>query len=89
MLALSIRQPYAELILRGLKMIEYRSRPTRHQRRRLPHCPPGLKTIEYRSRPTHIIGERFYIYAAGKKWLGGGRGERGRGDAETRGLGDF
>lgn len=29
MLALSIRQPYAELILRGLKTIEYRSRRTR------------------------------------------------------------
>jgi len=29
MLALSIRQPYAELILRGLKRIEYRSRPTK------------------------------------------------------------
>ncbi len=28
MLALSIRQPYAELILRGIKTIEYRSRPT-------------------------------------------------------------
>jgi len=27
--ALSIRQPYAELILRGMKRIEYRSRPTR------------------------------------------------------------
>ncbi len=26
--ALSIRQPYAELILRGIKRIEYRSRPT-------------------------------------------------------------
>ena len=25
--ALSIRQPYAELILRGLKTVEYRSRP--------------------------------------------------------------
>jgi hypothetical protein len=42
MLALSIRQPYAELILRG------------------------IKTIEYRSRATRIVGERFYIYAAGK-----------------------
>ncbi len=42
MFALSIRQPYAELILRG------------------------IKTIEYRSRPTRIIGERFWIYAAGK-----------------------
>lgn len=29
MLALSIRQPYAELILRGIKTIEYRTRPTR------------------------------------------------------------
>ncbi len=29
MLALSIRQPYAELILRGIKTIEFRSRPTR------------------------------------------------------------
>jgi hypothetical protein len=40
--ALSIRQPYAELILRG------------------------EKTIEYRTRPTQIVGEPFYIYAAGK-----------------------
>ena len=29
MRALSIRQPYAEMILRGIKTIEYRSRPTR------------------------------------------------------------
>lgn len=29
MLALSIRQPHAELILRGIKTIEYRSRATR------------------------------------------------------------
>ena len=29
MRALSIRQPYAELILRGIKTIEYRSRRTR------------------------------------------------------------
>lgn len=28
MRALSIRQPYAEMILRGVKHIEYRSRPT-------------------------------------------------------------
>lgn len=32
--ALSIRQPYAELILRGRKRIEYRSRPT-HIRERV------------------------------------------------------
>jgi len=29
MRALSIRQPYAEMILRGEKTIEYRSRPTK------------------------------------------------------------
>jgi len=29
MLALSIRQPYAELILRGIKTVEYRTRSTR------------------------------------------------------------
>ena len=29
MRALSIRQPYAELILRGIKPIEFRWRPTR------------------------------------------------------------
>src|SRR6476646_5789790 len=29
MRALSIRQPFAELILRGIKTIEYRSQPTR------------------------------------------------------------
>src|SRR4051812_33725554 len=29
MRALSIRQPYAELILRGIKTVEYRSRPTK------------------------------------------------------------
>ena len=34
MRALSIRQPYAELILRGFKTIEYRSKPTRIVRER-------------------------------------------------------
>jgi hypothetical protein len=29
MLVLSIRQPFAELILRGIKTVEYRSRPTK------------------------------------------------------------
>lgn len=29
MRALSIRQPYAEMILRGIKTVEYRSRPTK------------------------------------------------------------
>ena len=29
MLALSIRQPFAELILRGIKTVKYRTRPTR------------------------------------------------------------
>jgi hypothetical protein len=52
--ALSIRQPYAELILRG------------------------LKTVEYRSRPTRVVGERFWIYAAGKKWPPAGPAGPGR-----------
>ncbi|KKL68529.1 hypothetical protein LCGC14_2124050 [marine sediment metagenome] len=33
MIALSIRQPYIELILRGIKKIEYRTRPTRRRER--------------------------------------------------------
>ena len=32
--ALSIRQPYAELILRGIEPIEFRSQPTRIMRER-------------------------------------------------------
>ncbi len=43
MRALSIRQPYAELILRGIKKIEYRSRPTLaevcSERERIPVLP--------------------------------------------------
>ena len=62
MRALSIRQPYAALILRGIKPIEFGS--------------SGLTTG--RSRPTRIIGQRFYIYAskqwaAGKLFLQGCR----------------
>jgi hypothetical protein len=48
MRALSIRQPYAELI------------PSTGSGQAL----RGIKTIEYRSRPTRIIGEPFYIYAS-------------------------
>jgi hypothetical protein len=40
MLALSIRQPYLELILRG------------------------IKKAELRRRTTHVVGQRFYLYAA-------------------------
>jgi hypothetical protein len=43
MLTLSIRQPYAELILST-----YSGQALR-----------GIKTVEYRSRSTRIIGERF------------------------------
>jgi hypothetical protein len=45
MRALSIRQPYAELILRGTC--------GEHT------CGEQIKPIEFRSRPTKIIGERF------------------------------
>lgn len=52
MRALSIRQPYAELIS---PESDGESRDLR-----------GIKRIEYRSRATTIIGEPFYIYAARK-----------------------
>jgi len=45
MRALSIRQPYAELILRGIKPIEFRSGPTRiidHRRTLLQLRQPAL-----------------------------------------------
>jgi hypothetical protein len=47
MRALSIRQPYAELI------------PSASSGQAL----RGIKTVELRSRSTRIVGERFYIYA--------------------------
>ena len=47
MRALSIRQPYAELI------------PSASSGQAL----RGTKTVELRSRSTSIVGERFYIYA--------------------------
>ena len=47
MRALSIRQPYAELI------------PSTYSGQAL----RGIKTVELRSRSTRIVGERFYIYA--------------------------
>jgi hypothetical protein len=53
MRALSIRQPYAELILRGTCGEQT--------------CGQQIKPIEFRSRPTKIIGERFYIYAS-QQW---------------------
>ncbi len=61
MRALSIRQPYAELILRG----------TRGQHTCGEHtCGEQIKPIEFRSRPTKRIGERFYIYAS-QQWAEG------------------
>ena len=45
MLALSIRQPYAELILRGIKTVEYRSRATRIIGRRF-HIYAPQKRVE-------------------------------------------
>ena len=48
MRALSIRQPYAELILRGIRPIEFSF---------------GKLTAGC-SRPARIIGKRFYIYAS-------------------------
>ena len=45
MLALSIRQPYAELILRGIKTVEYRTRPTRIQLAAVHVVVPGLPVL--------------------------------------------
>jgi hypothetical protein len=42
-LALSIRQPFAELILRGIKTVEYRSRPTPCFSRRMPELSRPLR----------------------------------------------
>jgi hypothetical protein len=50
MRALSIRQPYAELILRGTCGEHTCGEHT---------CGEQIKPIEFRSRPTKIIGERF------------------------------
>ena len=49
MRALSIRQPYAELILRGIKKIEYRSRP--HPRSEQPAPGPSATLTFHVSHP--------------------------------------
>jgi hypothetical protein len=58
MRALSIRQPYAELILRGTCGEQTCGQQT---------CGQQIKPIEFRSRQALIIGERFYIYAS-QQW---------------------
>jgi hypothetical protein len=59
MRALSIRQPWAELILRGIKTVEYRSRPTRIIGERFwiyaAKGPPAR-----RSSDAHIEGRRIW-----------------------------
>ncbi len=44
--ALSVRQPYAELILRGTKKIEYRSQPTKIRERVYIYASQTLGAIE-------------------------------------------
>lgn len=44
--ALSVRQPYAELIMRGKKKIEYRSRPTRIRERVYIYASKSLEVRE-------------------------------------------
>ncbi len=56
MCALSIRQPYTELIPRTCG--------------RRGTCGEQIKPIEFRSRPTKRIGERFYIYSS-QQWAEG------------------
>jgi hypothetical protein len=62
MRALSIRQPYAELI------------PSASSGQAL----RGIKTVELRSRSTNIVGERFYIYASKKWAVGSGQWAAGK-----------
>ena len=63
MLALSIRQPYAELILRGIKTVEYRSRPTRIIGRRF-HIYAAKKSADF-GELSRAVGSRQW---AGKTW---------------------
>jgi hypothetical protein len=49
MLALSIRQPFAELILWGIKT----------------DFGELSRAVEYRSRATRIVSRRFHLYAVG------------------------
>ena len=57
MRALSIRQPYAELILRGIKTIEYRSRRTRIIQRLMVRDSTRIRG----SRPRNVRGGRSRI----------------------------
>jgi len=57
MRALSIRQPYAQLILRGIKTIEYRSRLSMWRIRSSPA--PFGKTQSHRSKPSRQ-GQTFW-----------------------------
>jgi hypothetical protein len=55
MLALSIRQPFAELILRGIKTVEYRSRPTRVIGRRFHIYAAKTKRSEIRGQRSEVL----------------------------------
>ena len=62
MRALSIRQPYAELILRGIKTIEYRSRRTRIIQRLMVRDSTRIRDNPQRShRPRNVRGGRSRI----------------------------
>ena len=67
MLALSIRQPFAELILRGIKTLEYRSRPTRRVGERF-WIYASKKTVE-RRQATGEIWSRDLTAASVPAWL--------------------
>ena len=46
MLALSVRQPFAEQIMRGTKTVEYRKTPTRIRERVYIYASKGVRPIE-------------------------------------------
>jgi len=60
MRALSIRQPYAELILRGIKRIEYRSRATQLVGERFwIYASKGKSQLKIANPPTRVVGDNI------------------------------
>jgi hypothetical protein len=73
MRALSIRQPFAELILRGVKTVEYRSRPTRIVGERFYLYASKGSGVEVRGSGTELAGR---IWSNDLAVPVAGRGER-------------
>src|SRR5215216_5886466 len=68
MRALSVRQPWAELILRGVKTVEYRSRPTRIVGERFWIYASKNRDEVGRACPEHVEGMNAVYEAARRIW---------------------